>query len=85
MYCFIPQPDGKVLQGNTLKTGQNLEPFISVEVVTQIPMFVPRNSLELNCKFGTRDFLRNSVLRSVEFLQRSKLVVIAKATKYAVK
>lgn len=56
--------------------GQNLEPFISVEVVTQIPVFVQRDSLGLKYKFGARDFLRNSGLISMEFLLCSKQVTV---------
>lgn len=75
-YCFIPQLDRKVLKRNTLKMGQNLEPFISVEIVTQIPVFVQRDNLRLNYKFGTRDFLGNSALISMEFLLCSKQVTV---------
>lgn len=76
MYCFIPRLHCKVLQGNTLKMGQNLEPFLSVETVTQIPVFVQRDSLGLNYKFAPRDFLRNSALISMEFLLCSNQVTV---------
>lgn len=44
MGCFIPQLDPKVLPGNAPKMGQSLEPFMSVEIVTQIPVLVQRES-----------------------------------------